>query len=487
MTKPVYEEIATAGDGEDLVAPLIGELRQPRDEILRTRGRGDLSMYERVKRDDQVQSCLQQRINAVIAREWEVDPGGTKRQDKKAADFVREQLQTIRFDDVTRKMLNGVWYGFGVGECLWAPDGGNVTLEAIKVRRPARFGFDIDGRLRLFKTGSFDSQVLPDNKFWTFTSNAEDDDDLYGRGLAYWCYWPVWFKRNGLKFWSVFMEKFAAPTAKGTVPNGASDEEKRKLMQALRAITFDSALVVPDGTQAELMNAASKSGGDYHVFYGEMNAAIAKVILSQTMTTDNGSSRSQAEVHEDVKLEVVKADADLICESFSDQVVRWLVDWNYPGAAYPKVWREVSEPEDLRARADRDKVIFDMGYQPTQDYIDTVYGEGFTPTRSAAPKAQAPREDTGQPGFAEPARGAETQRDDLADQMEELARPHTDAWLDEVRRVLDTSSDFGEAISRLEAMHPDLDVADLARTLGDGLAVANLSGRSDAADDANGV
>ena len=478
-TKPIYEEIATAGDGEDIVAPLIGELRLPRDEILRTRGRGDLSIYERVKRDDQVQSCLQQRINAVVAREWEVDPGGTKRQDKKAADFLREQLKTVRFDDVTRKMLNGVWYGFGVGECLWAPDGGNVTLETIKVRRPARFGFGIDGRLRLLRQGRHDSEVMPDNKFWVFQSNAEDDDDLYGRGLAYWCYWPVWFKRNGLKFWSVFMEKFAAPTAKGTVPQGASDDEKRKLMQALRAITFDSALVVPDGTQAELLQAATRAAGDYHTFYGEMNAAIAKVILSQTMTTDNGSSRAQAEVHEDVKLEVVKADADLICESFSDQVTRWLTDWNYPGAAYPKVWRDVSEPEDLKARADRDKVIFDMGYRPTQDYIDTVYGEGFAPTQT---QTQTPDGAPTQPDFAEPAREAEEQRDDLADQIEDVARPHTDAWIDEIRRVLDTSSDFGEAIRRLEVLHPELGVADVARTIGDGLAVANLNGRSDAAD-----
>ena len=32
-----------------------------------------------------------------------------------------------------------------------------------------------------------------------------------------------------------------------------------------------------------------------------------------------------------------------------------------------------------------------------------------------------------------------------------------------------------------------LDVAELARTIGDGLAVANLSGRSDSADDADGA
>ncbi len=484
-TKPVYEEIAAAGDGEDVLAPLIGELRQPRDEILRTRGRGDLEIYERVKRDDQVQSCLQQRFNATIACEWGVEPGGRKQRDRKAADFLREQLAHIRFDNATRKMLNGIWYGYGVAECLWAPDGGNVVLDQLKVRRPARFGFDVDGRLRLITYRAPQGEVMPERKFWTFSSGGDDDDDLYGRGLAYWCYWPVWLKRNGLKFWSVYMEKFAAPTAKGTVPRGASDEEKQKLMQALRAMTFDSALVVPDGTQAELLGAAQRSGGDYQQFYREMNGAISKVILSQTMTTDSGSSRAQAEVHQDVKLDVVRADADLVCESFSDQVARWLIDWNYPGAAYPRVWREVSEPEDLKARADRDKVIYDMGYRPTQAYVDEVYGQGFEPRQGAA--RGGAQQAAGGAGFAEPERAAEQERDELAGQLEELTRPYTDAWLEEVRQALEASTDFSEAVRRLEALHPGLDVAELARTIGDGLAVANLSGRSDSADDADGA
>lgn len=477
--KPVYEEVASSRDGEDVAEPLVGALRQPRDEILRTRGLGDLQIYEEVKRDDQVKSCLQQRFNAVIAREWTVDAGGSTARDKKAADFVREQLQTIRFDEITRKMLNGVFFGYAVAECLWSPDGGNVVLDAVKVRRPARFAFDIDGNLRLLKRGKPDGEIMPGRKFWTFSAGGDDDDDLYGRGLGYWCYWPVWLKRNGLRFWSIWMEKFAAPTALGKVPQNASEEERKKLMQALRHITLDTAVVVNENTQAQLMQELRSAGGDYQAFYRQMDAAIAKVILSQTMTTEDGSSRSQAEVHEDVKLEVIKADADLICDSFSRQVGRWLTEWNYPDAATPQVWRDVSEAEDLKARADRDRLIYGIGYRPTQTYVDTIYGEGFEP-RPAQPVA--PSTGSRQPSSFADGDDAEARRDDLADHLDEAARSHTDAWLDEIRKVLDTSSDFGEAIRRLEDLHPDLDVGELARTIGDGLAVANLAGRRDVAD-----
>lgn len=479
MDAPVYEEIAAAsGDGDDITAGYVAELRQPRDEILRTRGRGALTIYERLKRDDQVQSCFQQRVNAVVSREWSVGPAGAKRQDKKAAEFVEAQLRHIRFDNVTKKMLNGVFYGYGVAECMWAADGAQIVLDDIRVRRAGRFRFGLDGSLRLLAKGHPEGLVMPDRKFWTFAAGADDDDDPYGRGLAYWLYWPVWFKRNGLKFWAIFMEKFAAPTAKGTVPKGATKEEREKLLAALRAITMDSALVIPEGTQAELLQAAKSSAGDYATFYRLMDAAIAKVVLSQTMTTDNGSSLAQAQVHAGVKLEVVKADADLICESFADQVVRWLVDWNFPGAAYPAVWRDVTEPEDLKARADRDKIIHDMGFAPRQDYIDATYGEGFAP-RQRAPSAPPPADAS--PSFAENG-GDGDAVDALAAQLDEIAEPALGAWISEVRRVIDTSASVPQAITRLEALYPSLPLSDLAAAIGDAMAVADLSGRAEAID-----
>jgi phage gp29-like protein len=108
-----------------------------------------------------------------------------------------------------------------------------------------------------------------------------------------------------------------------------------------------------------------------------MDSALAKIILSQTMTTDNGSSRSQAEVHEGVRDMVVKADADLLSGTFSAQVARWLTEWNYPGAKVPRVWRNVEPPEDLVQRAERDVKIYSLGFEPTEQYVNDTYGEGW--------------------------------------------------------------------------------------------------------------
>ena len=69
-------EIATTRDGRDITRPFVQELEQPRDR--RLLGVVDWGIYERVRRDDQVKSCMQQRISAVVSRDWDVLPGDDK-------------------------------------------------------------------------------------------------------------------------------------------------------------------------------------------------------------------------------------------------------------------------------------------------------------------------------------------------------------------------------------------------------------------------
>lgn len=460
--RPTFGEIAAAGDGRDPGELFIGPLLLPRDEILRSKGRGDLSLYRELLRDDQVFSCWQQRRRAVVSREWEVLPGGKSRRDKAAADFIRETLQRIGFDNLTQKMLAGVFYGYGVAECLWGRDGARIVLDDVKVRDANRFRFDRDRRLRLLRPGLPDGEAMPDRKFWTYAAGADDDDSPYGLGLGHWLYWPVWFKRLGMKSWAIFQEKFASPTLKGSVPRGASEEERNRLLQALRAHKQDSAIVVPEGVAIDLIEAGKRSGGDYAAFHDHMNEAISKIVLSQTMTSDNGSSLAQAQVHQGVKLEVVKGDADLICESANKSWIRWLVDWNFPGAAPPQVWREISEPEDLKARAERDAILAGMGFTPSDDYVRETYGEGWqraAPLSGLAADRGAPLA----PAFAEPGEDpAQAIGEDLASDWEPVVTPLVEA----VEALLADALAKGQTLAEVSGRLGDLIAAQEAPAAG---------------------
>ena len=156
------------------------------------------------------------------------------------------------------------------------------------------------------------------------------------------------------------------PTGKGVYPASATAEEQGKLLDALESIQTDSVIVVPEGTEIGLIETVRAGSGvtTYAELYDRMDKAISKVIVGQTMTTDDGSSKSQAEAHWDVCKEFVCADACLIDDSFNHSVVRWLIDWNFVGAAYPEVGHVLEEAPDLQAHATRDKIIYEMGWQP---------------------------------------------------------------------------------------------------------------------------
>ena len=382
---PELGVISGTGDGRDITRPWIGPLMASQDSVLIKRG-GGLELYEQVLSDDQVMSTFQQRRNAVVARDWEVVAGGDSAIDKAAADFIREQLNHIRFDAVTDKMLFGVFYGYSVGECMWARDGRQITLDKIKVRKARRFRFGSEGELRLLVRGKPKGEEMPERKFWTFSTGADNDDEPYGLGLGHWLYWPVLFKRNNIKFWLIFLEKFGMPTAVGKYPANATQDDQDKLLAATQAVQSDSGIIMPDGMLIELLEAGRSGKADYGGLYDTMNGSIAKVVLSQTMTTDDGASLSQAQVHEGVRDDVVEADADLICSSFNNGPGRWLTEWNYPGAATPIVRRIMESPEDLNTAAERDGKLFEMGYVPTEERIRETYGEGYvkhTPTPPA--------------------------------------------------------------------------------------------------------
>ena len=375
---PVFNELASPANRDNWHS-YVGEIMRPNDSVLASLG-WNFQNYEKLMRDEQVKAAWQQRVEAVVSAPWHVIPGGPKEQDKAAANFLHSQLERIGFDALSRKMLCAIFYGYAVGECLWKAEDDKVQLSDIKVRKADRFVFDRHSNLRLVTAKEPLGKTLPPQKFWVFTTQGSHDDVPYGLGLAHYLYWPVFLKRNALRFWSIALEKFGVPTAKGSYPTGASREDIKKLLDTLQAISTETAVAVPQGVEISLLESSQRSGGDHKNFTTYMDAMITKVILSQVATTEMGPWKGTAEVQKSVRDEIIKSDADALCESFNKGPCLWLTSWNFPNAAPPKIARKVHNPEDdLTRRLNRDRLIADMGFVPNRDYIEATYGGQWTP------------------------------------------------------------------------------------------------------------
>ena len=130
----------------------------------------------------------------MLARPLVLTPGGERRRDRQAAEFIKETLSHIRWDTISEKMHYGRYYGYAIGECLWARDGRHITLDRFKVRDRRRFVFDADFKPLLLTTHQPQGEALPPKKFWWFSAGADHDDKPYGLGLAHYLYWPVFLR-----------------------------------------------------------------------------------------------------------------------------------------------------------------------------------------------------------------------------------------------------------------------------------------------------
>lgn len=373
------QELAKVDHGRFMAQALIDGMLANPDRIWTTQGHTRFDVYKDLLRDDQVKSCFQQRRSAVTNAEWYVEPGEGDSDESPVVKYVEWLLGQFQFDQICDKMLYAVHYGYQVGELMYGydEDSGFIYLEDVKVRDRRRFKFGTKGELYLHD--GLKKQLMPADKFWVLSVGADNSDNPYGEGLAHSLYWPVFFKRNGVKFWLIYLEKFGMPTASVKLDQSqVRDPEQRAIaLQILDSIQSDSGVVIPKDFEVELIEASRGGAVDYDTLERAMDRAIAKIILSQTMTTDDGSSRSQAEVHKDVRDEVVKADADALCHTFNTQVLPKLIELNFPGAKVPKVWRRTEPEADLVKMAERDNKIMALGYEPTEEYVEETYGPGW--------------------------------------------------------------------------------------------------------------
>ncbi|MGK4383423.1 phage portal protein family protein [Ectopseudomonas oleovorans] len=81
-----------------------------------------------------------------------------------------------------------------------------------------------------------------------------------------------------------------------------------------------------------------------------LGSRINKGDLGQTMTTDRQVRAGQANVHNEVRMDILRADAKQLAATLNRDLVRTFIDLNFgPQERYPRIVLQVTEAEDLKA------------------------------------------------------------------------------------------------------------------------------------------
>jgi phage gp29-like protein len=351
------------------------------DEILQRRGSGlGIKLYDQVARDPHAYAVLQTRRRAVAGLDWEVTPASDDARDVEIADAIGQILEAANFREANLGLLDAQLKGYSVVEVLYGrrPDG-RIGIERFAPRGQHRFVFDPDGNPRLLTMENMIEGIdLPPRKFIVGSWGASDGNP-YGNALGATRYWPVWFKKNLVKFWLIFAEKMGSPTVIGKYPPGASPDQQQALLDAIQAIQQETGIKVPDTMTVELLEAERKATGD---FYGAcaafFNAEISKLVLGQTLTTEIGDKGSYAasQTHGDVRQDILEDDAAWVEEVHGRQTIPWLCDLNFGPQpnGYPHLNIRSEPPADLNAEVERDSKLFkDLGLPVSRSYLYAKY------------------------------------------------------------------------------------------------------------------
>lgn len=329
------------------------------DEVLRNLGL-DISVYRRLLVDDQVGACTGSRKSGTKSLEWGIDRKKAKNQ---IFQTVSDAFADLDIDRIVGEILDAPLYGYQALEVIWKEKDGLVLPVDVIGKPQSWFTFDPENELRFKSITDPIGEKLPPWKFLLATHEATYENP-YGFPVLSRCFWPVAFKKGGLKFWVTFTEKYGGAFAIGKHPRGLGQSEVDALAGMLETMIQSAIAVIPDDSSVEIKEAGGKaaSADIYERLLIYCDHQISKGIVGQTLTTEvtGIGSYAASKTHNEVRGEIVSADTKLVVKTLNT-LVRWTCELNFGTAIERPVFKMWREEDVDEAQANRDKTLADTG------------------------------------------------------------------------------------------------------------------------------
>lgn len=338
---------------------------------------------EMERRDPHYYSVLQTRKLAIFQLDRDVVAAGEDDAVEDAiAEEVRSFIKSPMFGLALLNILDGLGKGFSVNEIMWEKDANRWTPVELKYRNPRWFVFDSETaeELRLYD-GTPAGQPLDPFKYIIHRPQIVSGLDLAG-GLARIVAAMHLFKGYALKDWMAFAEVFGMPIRIGRFDQGATPEQKEDLKKAVRDIGSDAAAIIPKTMEIvfERANMSGNAGSDkfFSDLHNTMNKEVSKAVLGQTMTVEDGSSLAQANIHNEVRVDIRNADAIQVANTVNRDLIRPFVDLNFgarrKSSDYPQFSFDIEEPADMKLLSESLPPFIDLGLPVMHKTILEMFG-----------------------------------------------------------------------------------------------------------------
>lgn len=476
----ILDEVATRQRSIDFYSALY-YLPNP-DPVLKKQGT-DISVYNDLLIDPTVTAAVARWKDGVQELEWDIDRGKAK---SKQAKLIKEIFNDLDSTDesgglhrIIGEILDARLFGFQPCEVMWKKSGNYIVPADIIAKPQEWFAFDQDSRL-LFRTqNNLMGEPVPDYKF-ICPRYGGSYKNPYGKPVLSSCFWPVTFKKGGLKFFVQFAEKYGMPYIIGE-HSFTTEKDVEKFVDDLDNMVADGVIAIAQGKQRiTIEHTGTQASSDiYAGLIGVMREEINHAILNHSSATSSTPGKLGNESSAlNAAASVINSGKRLVSQALN-VVIKWTLELNGLSGDIPRFVFYEEEDVDL-ATAQRDEILTKTGVTFNKSHYVKAYGldeEDFELATSTPAPAGPPA------SFAEDTR---TEDQIVTDELIEMlgkgqmVKAVGDELVKPVLDFIDGAASYEEAMGGLLDLYPTMNIATLQKLLTNAQASAFLMGQTHA-------
>jgi phage gp29-like protein len=383
--------------------------------------------------DDRISGVLNTRIGGLLGAPLTFRPADERRKSQKLAEILGgtdeansdgEWLRMLDQGTAAQLLKWRIMLGFAIAEKVWVTTDKTWSPRLV-VWHPKYTWWNWAQRCFQLATSGPDPNVPAENQEQIpggggYLINLPRADRQNGQDGK----WFVWggpyswmsgaIRSLGMKYvdrqwterdWARYCEKHGMAIIEGKVPSGTEESEKAAFLTDLHNVGNEATIITPQGGDGqpsygvELHEASANTWQTFKSRKESLDTDIAILLLGQNLTTNvQGGSRAAASVHDDIRIEKKREDAELFRQVREQVLIPW-AEYNFEAgkgnalAPYPEP--QIAPPDDEQAEANALKLLGDAltslkAACPRVDVEGVLEAQGIPLLAEDDPKAQPP-------------------------------------------------------------------------------------------------
>lgn len=342
--------------------------------------------YRKMLRDESVKASLLSLIARVASLPWQIhaenEDDGRERDAARWLDWMTDRMEGGKPQIVHEILFGGLIEGHSICEKVWDFDpvpfgrwAGKHRYRALKSKdtKYAQLTVDQFRNVIAIRGTAWNAGRLYDPRDFVIFTNLPLWDNPQGMSELRAAYRYYWIKDTLWKLRAVYLEKYAAGgLMKGTYRR---NELRTSLEQALANAKAQTYVALPDGTEMDLIDLATRGGNDFEKAIEDCNQAICISItwaFLQSMEGTTNAGAGNSETHKDT----TQLPVDRLAKAVAFAVMHQL----FPDSVKVNFGPDVSAPLLTLGAVDDQELI------PTAQLYGMLQGMGVELSKKAAYK-----------------------------------------------------------------------------------------------------